>query len=69
MELREIKGMQIAEKGGLKQTKNGWIVPAQGGSGNYLVKYVGGGGYVCDCPDCQTRNVKCKHQWAVHYYL
>jgi hypothetical protein len=33
MEIREVKGIQIAEKGGLEQTKHGWLVPAQGGSG------------------------------------
>lgn len=68
MEAREIRGMQIAEKGGLEQTKHGWIVPAQGGSGHYFVQRKGGR-YVCDCPDCQTRNLTCKHSYAVMHTL
>ena len=68
MEAREIRGIQIFEKGGITEGMKGYIVPAQGGSGTYNVKWVGGG-YTCDCPDCQTRNVKCKHQWAVEYYI
>lgn len=23
----------------------------------------------CDCPDCQTRRTKCKHIWAVEYFV
>ena len=68
MELRQMKGMEIAEKGGLEQTKHGWIVPAQGGSGAYFVQRKQGR-YVCTCPDCQTRNVTCKHSYAVMYTI
>lgn len=68
MEAREIRGIQIAEKGGLEQTKHGWIVPAQGGSGKYFVERKGGH-YVCNCPDCQTRNVTCKHSYAVMHTI
>jgi hypothetical protein len=64
MEAREIRGIQIAQKGGLEQTKSGWFVPAQGGSGKYFVERKGGR-YVCNCPDCQTRNVRCKHIFAL----
>lgn len=66
MDARELRGIQIAEIGGLKQTPEGWVVPAQGGSGNYFVQ-LKNGKYVCDCPDCQTRGTTCKHQWAVIY--
>ncbi|MDD5111115.1 MAG: transposase [Candidatus Altiarchaeota archaeon] len=68
MEAREIRGIQIAEKGGLEQTKHGWIVPAQWGSGHYFVQRKGGR-YVCDCPDCQTRNLTCKHTYAVMHTI
>lgn len=43
-------------------------VPAQGGSGTYTVNF-GEFNPTCDCPDCQTRHVKCKHQFAVQYFL
>ncbi|MFH0862426.1 MAG: transposase [Candidatus Altiarchaeota archaeon] len=68
MDAREMRGIQIAEKGGLEQTKHGWIVPAQGGSGAYFVQRKEGR-YVCDCPDCQTRGVTCKHSYAVMHTI
>jgi transposase len=63
-----MRGIEIAEKGGLEQTKHGWIVPAQGGSGAYFVQRKQGR-YVCTCPDCQTRNVTCKHSYAVMFTI
>lgn len=66
MDLRQMKGMEIAEKGGLTETPRGWVVPAQGGYGAYLVQKRNDG-YTCNCPDCQTRGTTCKHSWAVIY--
>lgn len=68
MKAREIRGIQIAEKGGLEKTKHGWVVPAQGGSGAYFVQRKAGK-YVCNCPDCQTHNITCKHSYAVMHTL
>jgi len=68
MEGRQLRGMQIAEHGGLKETPRGWIVPAQCGSGTYFVQNKDGK-YTCDCPDCQLRSTTCKHQWAVIYTI
>jgi len=65
---RQIRGIEIAEKGGIKQVDlNTYVVPTQWGSGNYKVNFGEKG--TCDCPDCQTRHIKCKHQWAVEYFL
>lgn len=68
MDGRQLRGMEIARMGGLKETPRGWIVPAQGGTGSYNVRYMNGK-YTCDCPDCQTRGVTCKHQFAVFYTI
>ena len=68
MEGRQMRGMQIADIGGITETPKGWVVPAQGGTGAYLVQKRDEG-YTCSCPDCQSRGVKCKHQWAVTYTI
>ena len=68
MDNRKTRGLQIAKAGGIQQTKYGWIVPAQGGTGVYHVKKKGDN-YTCDCPDCQTRGVTCKHSYAVMYTI
>ena len=68
MDGRQIRGLEIAQKGGIEEGMKGYIVPSQNGSGNYIVQRIGGH-YTCTCPDCQTRNVKCKHQYAVEFWV
>jgi len=68
MDRREMKGMQMAHLGRISETPKGWIVPSESGSGAYLV-YKEGEETKCNCPDCQMRKVKCKHQWAVEYFI
>jgi transposase len=66
---RAMRGLQIAQKGGIEQIElNKYRVPTQWGSGSYIVNF-GEHEPTCNCPDCQTRGVKCKHQWAVEHYL
>ncbi|MBN1896670.1 MAG: transposase [Candidatus Aenigmarchaeota archaeon] len=67
MDMRQLKGLEIAKNGGIRETPKGWIVPSQSGNGAYLV-YKEGMGTKCDCPDCQSRGLECKHQWAVKYF-
>lgn len=62
-----MKGMQMAHLGRISETPKGWIVPSESGSGAYIV-YKEGEETKCNCPDCQMRKVKCKHQWAVEYF-
>jgi len=63
-----MKGMQMAHLGRISETPKGWIVPSESGSGAYIV-YKEGEETKCNCPDCQMRKVKCKHQWAVEYFI
>ncbi len=69
METRQQKGMEIAQKGGISQNSKGWIVPSQTGSGAYLVYKENIKETKCTCPDFESRQIKCKHNWAVDYYL
>jgi transposase len=70
---REQRGLEIAAKAKIERNGDRWFVPSQSG-------YVGlhGGSYVvkpdvsnphCTCPDHETRNVKCKHIWAVEFVI
>ncbi len=69
MNTRQLRGLEIAKIGGIRETHRGWVVPSQSGNGQYLV-YKDGMRTKCNCPDCVMRNwKKCKHQWAVDYYI
>lgn len=67
MDMRLVKGIEIAKKGGITETPKGWIVPSQSGNGAYLV-YKEGMKTACSCPDCQLRGIECKHQIAVKMF-
>jgi SWIM zinc finger len=68
---RELRGLEIAAKARLKQDGDRWFVPSQSGGGTNH-----GGKYIvqpdvsnphCTCPDFETRQLKCKHIWAVEF--
>lgn len=65
---RQERGLQIAQAGKITQTQNGFIVQSQRGNGAYLV-CSSGTKTTCTCPDCESNGGKCKHQWAVEYFL
>ncbi|MCA9177232.1 MAG: transposase [Planctomycetales bacterium] len=64
---REGRGKLIAATRQLKHDSRGWLVPSQSkkDGGHYRVVPETA---ECNCPDYETRAVKCKHQWAVEYY-
>jgi hypothetical protein len=67
---REQRGLQIAAKAKLQRSGERWFVPSQqaGKSGDY---YYTVNPHIsnphCTCPDHETRQVKCKHIWAVEF--
>jgi len=63
---REEKGKIIAETKAITKVKGGFIVPSQTSNKTYFVtEHLDS----CTCEDCKTRNVKCKHTFAVQFYL
>ncbi len=71
MEAREQKGLEIAAKSKLRQSGDRWFVPSQSGhvgahGSSYIVK-PDISNPSCTCPDHETRQVKCKHIWAVEF--
>ncbi len=68
MDERQIKGFQIAQTSKIQRNGNDWIVPSQTGKGYYVVSF-NGHEPICNCHDRELRRTKCKHIWAVEYYI
>ena len=67
---REQRGKLIFENGNIKETPHGWRVISQTSRAkSYLVKFTKHQPK-CSCADCTIRkNIKCKHIYAVEFYL
>jgi hypothetical protein len=69
---REQRGLEIAARAKLTRSGDRWFVPSQSGNtgdyGHYTVKPDVSNPH-CTCPDHETRNVKCKHLWAVEFTI
>lgn len=64
---RETRGRALARCGGIRAMRQQrWTVPSQAGAGAYLVDLAG---KTCNCPDFELRGVKCKHQYAVEFFI
>jgi transposase len=62
MNIRELKGLQIADKQSIARHNGLWLVPSQAGAGLYKVNAEK---QTCSCPDFDIRRQKCKHIFAV----
>lgn len=73
MDAREQKGLEIAANARIEQKGDRWYVPSQsnrvGSYGNRYVVTPDVSNPHCSCPDHETRNVKCKHIWAVEFVI
>ena len=67
---REGRGKLLAQSTRIvSNARNTWRVSSQSNKGKqYLVKF-SHHEPKCDCPDCRLRKSKCKHIWAVEFYL
>jgi len=68
MNLREIKGRDIAANARLRREGDRWFVPMAGGGGYYTVD-PNFSNPRCDCEDHQTNGQKCKHIFAAQFSL
>jgi DDE family transposase len=70
MNLREIKGRDIAAKARIRREGDRWFVPSKSTRGDsfYVVKPDFSNPH-CSCEDHQTNGAKCKHIWAVEFRL
>lgn len=68
---REQRGLEIAAKSKVERIGDRWFVPSQSGhsrDGKYIVR-PDISNPTCNCPDHETRNVKCKHIFAVEFTI
>lgn len=64
---RDLRGRQIAGRGGIRQVGSRYVVPSQsGGASVYTVDLVEES---CSCPDWELRRQSCKHVSAVYYSI
>ena len=66
---REERGLLIAAKCRITKTGDTYSVPSSSQDGTRYTVTPSGEKPSCDCPDFQTRGVKCKHMWAVSYVI
>jgi hypothetical protein len=70
MEVREVKGLEIAAKSKLQQSGDRWFVPSQTGHrGTYYTVKPDTAQPHCSCPDFEARQLRCKHLYAVEYVI
>jgi transposase len=70
MDMRKLKGEQIAKTGRIVKLEDGWHVPSQSGKGTYIVSTASLlSKPKCTCPDYETRGLVCKHMYAVEITL
>jgi len=65
---REQRGIIIASKSRIQQKGGVWLVPSQSGNSRYTVCLDPKDPH-CTCPDHETRGCKCKHIFAVEYFM
>lgn len=68
IDIRKVKGLEIAKTSRISKVGNNWHVPSQSGAGFYIVQS-NGFGVTCTCPDYELRKCKCKHVFAVEFVV
>jgi len=68
MDARQMEGLRIARTSRIRKDGEVWLVPSQSSTKPYRVSF-NGHEPTCNCPDCELHSGKCKHIWAVEYYL
>ena len=70
MEAREQKGLEIAAKSKLQRAGDRWFVPSQSAKyGLYYEVKPDAAKPHCTCPDFESRQLHCKHLFAVEYVI
>lgn len=65
---RKMRGKLIFENGRIRKQNDYWVVGSQTSFKAYKVKF-NGHEPQCNCPDCILRKGKCKHIYAVEFYI
>jgi len=68
MDLREMRGMEIAATRTIRKQDGWWKVPSQSGLGLYRVQ-IAKKFSTCECPDFAKRQTACKHIYAATFVM
>lgn len=68
MEVRAVKGLEIAAHSKITRKGELWVVPSQRSGKKYTVD-LNHGAPSCTCPDYKSRRQKCKHIFAVEHFI
>lgn len=63
MDVRELRGREIADRMRIEMHDGAWVVPSQSGPGSYRVS-LDADALRCTCPDFDLRALPCKHIFA-----
>jgi len=66
---REQRGLLIAAKCKIVKRDGAWFVPSQSNDTDKYIVRIDADSARCSCPDHETRQVKCKHIFAVEYVI
>jgi len=67
---REQRGKLLCKSTRIVKTPKGfWRVTSQSNTGKQYIVRFNGHEPKCSCPDCTMRKNKCKHIWAVEFYI
>lgn len=64
MDTREFRGLELAARAKIEHRRSYWYVPSASHEGGYKVSNEG---TECSCPDYETRQLFCKHCFAVQF--
>jgi len=66
LNMREERGKVLAQTRAITKVEGGYLVDSQNSNKKYFVdEHMAS----CTCPDCKNRNIRCKHAFAVQYFL
>jgi transposase len=69
MDARAQRGLLIAAKCKIVKRDGAWVVPSQSNCDDKYTVRIDADSARCSCPDHETRQVKCKHIFAVEYVI
>src|SRR5256885_1247523 len=66
---REQRGLEIAARCRISQSRGAWLVPSQSSVGHQYVVRMDGAAPRCSCPDHELHRGRCKHIFAVQFVI
>jgi transposase len=69
MDARKQRGMELAATKKIRKDNGVWFVPSQSSDGTVYHVHISSRRFSCDCPDHETRHIKCKHIYAATFVM